>query len=246
MKAGRTRAKLTRPALINMARKAAVMLVLAFLAMPAANAAPFGLRVDFAVSSPSLPTPFVSLDAITGMLPNATLTWQLPMGATQNAYSVTVSTSSGSTAWASGVTTSQVQLAYFPRAILAPESKYTWAVAVRAIDGTWETSAPSPFFTSASPATWAATAPIWAAPCGWNGSVATPAFARFAASPLIPAPASGVALDVALVYATGAPPSYNDKITKLLGGYSLFVSGVRIGVGPGRNACGPIRLGPCK
>jgi len=74
----------------------------------------------------------------------------------------------------------------------------------------------------------------------------TPGFARFAASPPIPSVASGAALDVALVYATGAPPSYNDEITKLLGGYSLFVGGVRIGVGPGRNACGPIRLGPCK
>jgi hypothetical protein len=156
---------------------------------------------------------------------------------------VAVSASNGTTSWASGVVQSASQLVYFPRATLTPESRYSWTVTVRAADGTWGAPATEPFVTSASPATWTATAPIWAAPCGWNGSSAPPQFARFAASPSIPAAATGPALDIALFFATGAPPSYNDKITKLLGGYALYLNGTRVGVGPGRNACGPISVG---
>lgn len=46
---------------------------------------------------------------------------------------------------------------------------------------------------------------------------------------------------------TGAPPVYSDpwNVTKILGGYTLFVNGSRIGVGPGRTACGPYAMGPC-
>ena len=49
------------------------------------------------------------------------------------------------------------------------------------------------------------------------------------------------------MYITGAPPVYTDpwNTTKLLGGYVLSINGSRIGVGPGRTACGPSAMGPC-
>lgn len=223
-------------------------LALVAAALSVANAAlsPTGLRIDLAAAPMAFPAPFVSVDSATGTAPNVTLNWQLPVGAVQTAYTVAVSASNGSTAWASGTVTSASQLVYFPRTTLAPETRYSWTVAVRAADGTWGAPAAEAFITSASPATWAATAPIWAAPCGWNGSSTPPQFARFVASPRIPAAVAGPALDVALFFATGAPPSYNDKITKLLGGYVLYLNGSRVGVGPGRNACGPIPLGTCR
>lgn len=35
------------------------------------------------------------------------------------------------------------------------------------------------------------------------------------------------------------------NVTKILGGYFLSINGTRIGVGPGRTACGPSAMGPC-
>ena len=207
---------------------------------------PTGLRIDLALTTSELPTPFISLDNGTGTSPNASLIWQLPVGETQTSYLLSINASNGSVVWTSGIVESSAQLAYFSRDILTPESQYTWTVSARGGGGDWNVSAPARFITGASSDTWASTAPIWASPCGWNGSNAPPAFARFAATPYIPLAAAGAELDLALFFATGAPPTYNDHITKLLGGYALFLGGMRVGVGPGRNACGPFALGTCE
>jgi hypothetical protein len=197
---------------------------------------PFGLRTDLALSD----APFISLDAIAGLSPNVTLTWQLPVEIpTQSSYSVTITRSDGSAVWSSGSVKASAQIAYAPRSVLQPASRYSWSVAVN--DGA--SSVPIVFFTSAPPSGWDATAPIWAPVCQTFGPSA-PAFARFIATPSIPASS---AVDSALLYVTGAPPVYNDpwNVTKLLGGYFLSLNGSRIGVGPGRTACGPYAMGPC-
>jgi hypothetical protein len=247
------------------------MIALCFVMLSATLVAVAGLdpkriRVDLASSSSVSRTPFITLDNVTGSSLAVSVMWELSSDGAQTAFCVNVSMTGGPLAWSSGIVNSSAQLTYFPRATLTAESLYAVTVAVRDVIGIW-TLQNTTFLTSASAASWAMSSPIWAAQC--NHSSAVPSFARFLAFPSIPMAASD-SLHAALVYATGAPPIYNDnvsqlqqnpsvlgpvvfcssylhhQITKLLGGYFLSVNGTRLGVGPGRNSCGPFARGPCK
>lgn len=216
-----------------------------------------GLRVDLTLATPAVPMPFITLDRLTGSSANVSLMWQLAPGTAQSAYSITVTSRAGVTAWASGNVTGSAQSAYFARTLLAAATGYTWTVSVLTASpgssgSSWVVSAPSPFFTGAAAEHWAASVPIWAptadGSCGPTPSGATPSFARFQSNVSLPA---GPAIESALLFITGAPPVYKDpwNTTKILGGYALRLGpgngGPLRGVGPGRTACGPYAQGPC-
>lgn len=144
--------------------------------------------VDFVSVSSVIASPFISLDTLVGLSPNVSFAWQLPPGgANQSAFSVVVTAADGTVAWRSGAVASSDQLVRAPRSALQPETRYSWTVAVQSPNSgpAWGTSSPSPFFTGASAASWAATRPIWAPNCSAYAPGA-PAFARFAAEPMIP------------------------------------------------------------
>jgi hypothetical protein len=213
---------------------------------------PTRLRADLTAATPANPFPLLTLDALAFASPNVSLTWELPPGAVQTAASVVVTSRAGIVAWSSGTLPTAAQSAAFPRALLAPATAYTWTVSVQASpSGPWLASLPSPFFTGASAAHWAQSAPVWAQPGDGTCSPltpvnATPSFARFSYEAPIPPSAD---IESAFLYITGAPPVYADpwNVTKLLGGYSLRLGPAQplLGVGPGRTACGPSSMGPC-
>ena len=204
---------------------------------PASNPGPpTFLRVDLHLDN-NLPTPFVTLDSITSSTPNVSLSWALPPGLRQTSYLVTVVDDANNTAWTSGwVPSTQRACSLLPRTVLARSRAYVWRVAVKGDDGVSSLAASQRFFTFLSVAALAATSPVWAAPCG--SSSAPPKFALFKGTVALP---SNRTLLTALLFITGSPPIYSDpwNVTKILGGYKVRVSGVLLGVGPGRAACGP-------
>jgi len=199
-------------------------------AAAAAGAAPSHLRVDLHQSTRRGDT-FITLDALYP-LPSSPLllSWALPSTLpTQAAYRVWLTTATSATANAtvfdSGFVASSAPRAAVPRSLLSAARGYAWTVAVRGGDGAvsaW--AAPQRFFTSGGNATWGASAPIWAAPCGGAPGAPPPKFARFHAA--ITLPAGRTALS-ALLYITGSPPIYSDpwNVTKILGGYKLALNG---------------------
>ena len=148
------------------------------------------------------------------------------------------------------VTPARLQQLLAPAAALPEAAVLQLTVAVADADtnaGPW--SAPLLFFTSARPggATWAASAPVWAQPCGGGGgggAPSPPAFALVRSDVALP---SSPPVASALVFATASPPIYSDpwNVTKILGGYKLRVGGALVGIGPGHADCGPALLPTC-
>lgn len=215
-------------------------------AVLSAPPAPVYLRVDLQLSHGDSGV-FVTLDAVAGVLPSLLFTWALPpvaLSSPVSASRVIITSFANTTAFDSGWVSDTEGRQYVPRSSLEASRGYSWTVAVRdgaGADSVW--ASPQQFFTSAGAPTWAASAPVWAAPCDGGAS---PKFAYFRGAAPIP---TGRTVQSALLYVTGSPPIYNDpwNVTKLLGGYKLWVNGTSRGVGPGRTACGPVRPGggPC-
>ena len=210
------------------ARALALSLSLAAFAAAAAAAAvgpPFMVRVDLQEFQPGGHGIFVTLDAVFGVGPNVSVSWALPPeAAAQTSFSVLVTrpTSAGNgganaTVVASGTVASAAQLFSFARGALAPASEYDVSVSatVTAADGSgaqatgW--SYPLRFFTSAGSALWAQSVPVWAPKCAGAPGPAQPQFALFYANAKVALPAASDGVLSALLYATSAPPIYNDR-----------------------------------
>ena len=229
-------------------------------AAAAAVAPPLMVRVDLQEWQPGGRGLFVTLDAgVFGVSPNVTISWALPPeAAAQTGFSVVVTrpTAAGSnanaTVVASGAVASAAQLFGFARSALAPASAYDVSVSatVTAADGSAQAtgwSQPLRFFTSAGAAVWAQSAPVWAPKCAGAPGPAQPQFALFFANAKVAVPAASTGILSALLYATAAPPIYNDpwNVTKLFSGFKLFVNDSLVGVGPGHTACGPYAMSSC-
>ena len=239
-------------------------LLAAFAAAAAAAAVPppFGLRVDLQESQDYTGGGhglFVTLDAPYGVASNLTVSWALPAeAASQTSFSVVVSRPTSASSNASAVVVSATavasaaQLFSFARARLAPATAYdvTVSATVTLADGSQSASgwsAPLRFFTSAGAALWAQSAPVWAPKCAGAPGPAQPSFAVFYANVKLAVPAASDGVLSALVYATAAPPIYNDpwNVTKLFSGFKLSTNGSLIGIGPGHTACGPYAMSSC-
>jgi hypothetical protein len=186
-----------------------------------AGAAPTSLRVDLHLSHRGIQHgTFITLDP-TYPLPQAgpasplLLSWALPpalpaQAAARVLVTTPASATSNATVYDSGWAATAAQRLPLPRALLQPAREYTWTVAVQGPDGgapsAW--ALPQRFFTSAGAATWAASAPIWPAPCAGGSGGSPPRFARFHADLPVSAPQGAAGVLSALLYITGSPPIY--------------------------------------
>jgi hypothetical protein len=203
---------------------------------------------------------FITLDSVTGSGPNVTFSWSLPVSFVSQTYFAILVTrpidsklGTNATVFSSGMRQSSSQIfTGLPRSSLSPNTAYNVQVM---ISGTLTNSSSStsswsdalPFFTSAGSAAWSSSAPVWAAKCGSSGDK-NPHFALFHADVQISIPAASNGILSALLYATAAPPIYNDpwNVTKLFTGFKLRVNDMFIGIGPGHTACGPYAMSSCK
>lgn len=196
-------------------------LLIAVLAARAC-AQPHSVRVDLHDAQVGSTTIFITLDVVTGVSPNVSLSWSLPpAAAAQTSYSLLITApTSAKDPLANRTVLSRTEpgsapMASFPRTALSPATPYDAVVSVTFTNANGSSvvtgwSAPLRFHTSAGAAEWATAAPVWAPKCGGAPGPKEPSFAAFTGTLPVALPAGSDGILAAYIYATAAPPIYND------------------------------------